>query len=131
MVQSTLMTSKIVWAGRVLTGLTGVFLLTGGINVSFVHSKDMLEGFTKFGYPAGAMLPIGIALLISSILYLIPRTCVLGAILLTGYLGGAVSTHVRAGDGLFPVPAILGAVIWLALFLRDERLRALLLTSAS
>ncbi len=72
--------------------------------------------------------PLGIVLLVCTLLYLIPRTPVLGAILLTGYLGGAVATHVRVGEGLFSIlfPIIFGVLIWLGLYLRDDRLRALL-----
>ena len=75
----------------------------------------------------GRRLPLGIVLLSCTVLYLVPRTAVLGAILLTGYLGGAVATHVRVGEGLFPVlfPVIMGLLVWGGLWLRDERVRAL------
>jgi hypothetical protein len=71
---------------------------------------------------------MGIVLLACTVLYLIPRTAILGVILLTGYLGGAVATHVRVGEGLFPVlfPVVFGALLWGGLWLRDERLRALI-----
>ncbi|MGH7964070.1 MAG: DoxX family protein, partial [Candidatus Binatia bacterium] len=74
------------------------------------------------------ILGLGIVLLACTVLYLIPRTSVLGAILLTGYLGGAVATHVRVEDGLFPVffPVIVGALLWGGLVLRDDRLRSLI-----
>ena len=74
------------------------------------------------------IVPLGIVLLTCTILYLVPRTAVLGAILLTGYLGGAVATHVRAGQGLFEIlfPVVFGALLWGGLVLRDERLRELL-----
>ena len=73
------------------------------------------------------ILPIGIVLLVCTVLNVIPRTCVLGAILLTGYLGGAVATQLRVGAGPFPIvfPIILGVLIWLGLYLREDRLRAL------
>lgn len=119
------MNKTMLWVGRVLSALPGIFLLTGGINVTFIHSKEMLEGFSKFGYPASAMTPIGITLLTSSLLYLIPQTCIFGAILLTAYLGGAVATHVHNSDGMFPIPIVVGILIWLGLYLRDDRLRAL------
>src|SRR3954471_18181635 len=77
------------WTGRVLTALTGFFLLTSGINVAFVRSPEVAEGFAKFGYSPSVMFGIGMAALIGAVLYLIPRTTVLGAIVLTGYLGGA------------------------------------------
>jgi len=82
------------------------------------------QGFVHFGYPEGALLPIAIVELASAILYAIPRTSVLGAILLTGYLGGATATHVRVGEP--PIIAIVvGIVVWLGVYLRDQRLRAL------
>ena len=112
--------------GRVLSGLAGAFMLTGGLNVAFVRSADLVEGFAKFGYQESAMVPIGLAALLGSVLYLIPRTAVFGAIVLTGYLGGAVATHVRINDPAFVGPLVVGILIWLGLFLRDERLRALL-----
>jgi ABC-type transport system involved in cytochrome c biogenesis permease component len=81
-----------------------------------------------FGYPESIILPLGIVLLACTVAYLIPRTSILGAILLTGYLGGAVATHVRAGDTLFSIlfPIILGVLIWGGLYLRDARLPALI-----
>lgn len=79
----------------------------------------------KFGYPPGSIAVLGAVELASALLFVIPRTSVLGAILVTGYLGGAVATHVRAGDG-FIAPLLLGVVAWGGLFLRDGRLRALL-----
>jgi hypothetical protein len=85
--------------------------------------KEMMGG--KFGYPPGAIVVLGAVELVCALLFVIPRTSVLGAILVTGYLGGAVATHVRAGDA-FVAPALLGVVAWGGLFLRDERLRALL-----
>ena len=118
--------NKMNWTGRVLSGVTGVFMLTSGINLAFVRSADVLKGFAQFGYPDYTILLIGIAALVGSVLYLVPRTAVLGAIVLTGYLGGAVATHVRVSDPTFVAPLIVGILIWVGLFLRDERLRALL-----
>ena len=120
------MSKKLIWTGRAISWLTGVFLLTSGINLLFVRSADLRESFAKFGYPESVLSPIGAAALVSALLYLIPRTSVLGAILLTGYLGGAVATHVRANDSMFPVPIVFGVLAWLGLFLRDQHLRALL-----
>jgi DoxX-like family len=114
------------WIGRILTGLTGFFLFTGGINMIFIRSADLREAMTKFGYPESALTGMGIAVLISALLYLIPQTAILGAVLLTGYLGGAVSTHVRAADGMAFAPVIFGGLVWLGIFLREPRLRALL-----
>ena len=90
------------------------------------------EPWTKaFGYPFDLLIPSGVLELVCLSIYVIPRTAVLGAILLTGYLGGAVATHVRVGDN-FALPAVLGVLVWLGLYLRDARLRALVpLTSVS
>jgi len=88
-----------------------------------------VEATVKLGYSATTIVPLGIVLLTCTVLYVIPRTSVLGAILLTGYLGGAVATHVRVGDPLFShvlFPVYLGVMIWLGLYLRDNRLRALM-----
>jgi hypothetical protein len=82
----------------------------------------------ELGYAEAVVLHLGVVLVACTILYLIPQTAVLGAILLTGYLGGAVATHVRAGQGPFEIlfPVVLGALLWGGLVLRDVRLRALL-----
>jgi hypothetical protein len=111
------------WTGWVLTVLISLFLAMGGVmNVS--GSEVAAEGLKKYGYPPGVVFPIGVVLLASVVLYLIPPTDVLGAILLTGYLGGAVNTHVRAAEPWF-LAAIFGVLVWLALYLRDARVGAL------
>jgi hypothetical protein len=86
----------------------------------------VVEAFAQLGYPLSVSIGLGVLELICLALYLIPRTSVLGAILLTGYLGGAVATQLRVGAGLFPLlfPAILGVLLWGALLLRDDRLRS-------
>jgi hypothetical protein len=100
-------------------------LLTSGINLAFLHSPEVRESFARFALPASLSLPIGILEFLCALIYVIPRTSVLGAILLTGYLGGATATHVRIGDPTFIVPVIVGVLIWGGLFLRDARLRSL------
>lgn len=117
---------KLLWAGRILSGLPTLFLLFDGIAKLF-KPVSVVEWTVKLGYPENVIFSLGIVLTLCTILYAIPRTAILGAILLTGYLGGAVATHVRAGDGLFPIcfPVIIGALLWGGLYLRDERLRAL------
>jgi hypothetical protein len=82
------------------------------------------QGFVHYGYPEGTFWRIILVEIACAIVYAIPRTSILGAILLTGYLGGAVSTHVRASEPFF-LPLIVGVVVWLGLYLRDQRLRAL------
>jgi hypothetical protein len=126
-IQTAAVSKKRLWAGRIMSGLPAVFLLVDGV-AKLVKPVPVVEGTIKLGYSESVILPLGIVLLASTIIYVIPRTAVLGAILLTGYLGGAVATHVRVGDPLFPVlfPVILGVLIWGGLYLRDERLRALI-----
>jgi DoxX-like family len=87
----------------------------------------VVEGTVQLGYRENVIIPLGVVLLACTILYLIPRTAILGAILLTGYLGGAVATHVRIGEVWFNIffPVILGALLWLGIYLPDGRLRRL------
>jgi DoxX-like family len=115
------------WAGLVISALPALFLLVDGA-MKLVKPAAVVEATVGLGYPENVIVPIGIVSLLSTILYLIPKTCVLGAILLTGYLGGAVATHVRAGEGLFSIvfPIIFGVLIWLGLYLRYDRLRTLI-----
>jgi hypothetical protein len=118
---------KGVYVGRALGGLV-VFLLAMDSIMKFFKPAVVVEGTLKLGLPEHLIVPLGVILLGSTILYAIPRTSVLGAVLLTGYLGGAVCTHLRVGDPLFShvlFPSYLGAVIWGALWLREARVRAL------
>ncbi|MEK6257563.1 MAG: DoxX family protein [Planctomycetota bacterium] len=115
---------KLIWAGRVVSALP-VLMLTMSAVMKLMKPAPFVEGFAKLGWPEDLALPLGIVELACTILYVIPQTSVLGAILLTGYLGGATATHVRVGDP-FIAPVIVGMVVWLGLFLRDARLRALL-----
>jgi hypothetical protein len=114
------------WASYVISGLAAIFLLLDG-GMKLFKPEPVVKATVELGYPESAIVPIGIVLVLSTILYLIPRTTVLGAILLTGYLGGAVATHVRAGSGAFPIvlPVILGIMLWGGLYLRDERVARL------
>ena len=117
---------RTLWAGRVISALPALFLLIDGI-MKLVKLPVVVEATVKLGYSETVIVGLGIVLLACTIIYLIPRTAVLGAILLTGYLGGAIATHVRVGDPLFTIifPVILGTMIWGGLYLRDERLRSL------
>jgi DoxX-like family len=113
------------WAGRILSGLA-VLLFAFSAFMKFSGPPEVAQMFTgKFGYPSGALLAIGILEVSCVLVYLIPRTAILGATLLTGYLGGAIATHVRVGDP-FVMPLILGIVVWAGLYLRDERVRSIL-----
>ena len=119
---------RTVWTGRIITGLPALFLLLDGVAKLF-KPRQVLEGTVKLGYSESVIIPLGIILIACTVLYLIPRTAVLGAILLTGYLGGAVATHVsRLGDGWFGVvfAVTFGVLLWLGLYLRDARIRELL-----
>ncbi|MEO7716729.1 MAG: DoxX family protein [Capsulimonas sp.] len=124
MTQAAPASKKALWTGRTLSGLTIVMLAMDGI-MKLVKPGPVVEAMAKLGYQDGVTMGIGVLLLVCTILYAIPRTAVLGAILLTGYLGGATASHVRVGEPPFPVifPEILGALIWGALLLRDARLR--------
>lgn len=115
------------WAGRVLGGLCALFLVFDGA-MKLVKPAFVVDATVNLGYGENTIVPLGAVLVVCTILYLIPSTTVLGAILLTGYLGGAVATHVRAGEGLFSIifPIIFGILLWLSLFLLDSRLRALI-----
>lgn len=118
---------KNLWIGRIVSGLPALFLLVDGA-MKLVKPAVVVEATTKLGYSESLIVPIGILLIVCTIIYLIPATSVLGAILLTGYLGGAVATHVRAAEDVFPIvfPIIFGALLWLGLYLHDTRLRALI-----
>ena len=116
------------WAGRVLSGLVVLFMVFDGA-IKVLRLPPAIEGTLSLGYPASVVFPLGIVVLICVLLYVIPQSSILGAILLTAYLGGAVATHVRVGNPLFShvlFPTYIGVLAWLGLFLRDERLRALI-----
>jgi hypothetical protein len=112
------------WAGWIVTVLLALFLLMDAV-MKLAKLPIVVETTVKLGYPENTILPVGIVLLACTVLYLIPRTAFLGAILLTGHLGGAVATHVHVGESLFSIifPIIIGVLIWGGLYLRDERLR--------
>jgi len=119
---------KGLWAGRILSGLVVLFLIPDAI-IKFIKPALVVDAFAHLGLPLSSSVTLGILLLTCTVLYAIPRTSVLGAILLTAYLGGAVATHLRVGDPLFShilFPTYLGVVLWLGLYLREERLRALI-----
>jgi len=126
-VQAVSLPAKGVWAGRIVSWLPALFLLLDGVAKLF-KPAPVIEGTVKLGYSESVIIPLGIVLIVCAVLYLIPRTAVLGAILLTGYLGGAVATHVRAADGAFGIvfAVAIGVLLWLGIYLRDARLRALL-----
>lgn len=110
-----------------MSGLPALFLLFDGAMKLF-KPPFVVEATVKLGYPESTIVGIGVVLLVSTVLYLVPRTAILGAVLLTGYLGGAVATHVRVEAGLFDIvfPVFFGALLWGGLWLRDRRLQELL-----
>ena len=115
---------KALWIGWILGMLPMPLMLFSGI-MKFIMPADAVKSFADLGWPVRLALALGILELACTILYLIPRTAVLGAILLTGYMGGAIATHVRIGEP-FWMQATIGVLFWLGLYLRDPRLRALI-----
>lgn len=114
---------KALWAGRIISAIP-VLMLTFSAVLKFARPPAVMEGFAHLQLPARLAIPLGILELACAIIYAIPRTAVLGAILVTGYLGGAILTHLRIGDPFWS-PIVLGVLPWIGLYLRDPRLRAL------
>jgi hypothetical protein len=115
---------KIVWAGRVISGLVALpFLLSAFLK--FKDGPEVMQGIAHLGIPESMVGPLAILELTCVVVYLIPATAVLGAILLTGYIGGAMCTHWRVGDPFF-VHIVLGILVWLGLYLRETRLKELI-----
>jgi len=115
------------WAGRVMTALPVLFLLFDSV-IKLIRIDPVVQSFTELGYPVDLAVGIGIVELVCLLVYLIPRTSLLGAILLTGYLGGAVATHVRVGSPWFThvlFPIYVAGLLWGGIYLREDRLRAL------
>lgn len=116
------------WTGRVLSALAVLFLLFDAIG-KLLKPDAVVKGTTELGWPVSVITTLGIIQVVCLIAYLIPRTSVLGAILWTGYLGGAIATHLRLGNPLFThilFPTYIAAFLWGGLWLRDRRLRALI-----
>jgi hypothetical protein len=119
--------NKQLWGGRVMSTLPAIFLLADGAGKLF-KPVPVVEATKQLGYPESVITGLGLVLLASTLLYLMPRTAILGAVLLTGYLGGAIATHVRVSAPFFNIifPAIFGALLWGGLWLRDRRLQEVL-----
>lgn len=115
---------KMLWAGYILSALPALLLLFSGV-MKLVKPPEVVEGFKHLGYPDRLALAIAILEIACTILYLIPRTAILGAILVTAYMGGAVTSHLRIGEPFF-TQVILGMLAWGGLYFRDARLRALI-----
>jgi hypothetical protein len=123
--QTASVSKTMLWAGRIISALPVLLMVFGGV-FGVLKPAVAVPGFLHYGYPEKVFLPICILEITCAIVYAIPRTSVFGAILLTGYLGGATATHVRVGDPLFFMPVVLGVLIWGGLYLRDDRLRKLI-----
>ena len=115
---------KIVWGGRVISVLASLMFAMSSF-MKFKGGAEVTQGMAHLGLPESLMMPLAILEISCVVVYLIPATSVLGAILLTGYMGGAICTHLRVGDP-FVVQIALGIVIWLGLYLRENRLKALI-----
>ncbi len=125
---STSISKPALWTGRILTGLVLLFLAMD-ITLKFMGVPEVAQAMTQLGWPVTSAVPLAVLLLICGLLYAIPKTAVLGAVLLTGYLGGAIATHVRINDPLFThtlFGVYVGVLMWLGLWLRDPALRALM-----
>jgi uncharacterized membrane protein YphA (DoxX/SURF4 family) len=115
--------SKVVWTGRVISALaTFVFLLSAFMKLK--GGPELKQGFDHLGIPESMAIPLALLEITCVVIYAIPATSVLGAILLAGYMGGAICTHWRVGDP-FVVQIVLGILVWLGLFLREDRLKGL------
>jgi hypothetical protein len=124
---ATTTSRKSLWVSRVIGGVAVLFLTMDAL-MKLLQMPVAVQGSAKIGFNAHTVFILGVIQTVALVLYLVPRTAVLGAILWTGYLGGAVATHVRLADPLFShilFPTYVGAMLWAALWLRDQRVRAL------
>jgi DoxX-like family len=122
--QSAPTSKKMLWAGWVIGTLPALLLIASAVG-KLTKADAVVEGFTAMGWNPDLARGLGVVELLCAIIYLVPQTSVLGAILLTGYMGGAIATHVRLGEAIY-TQTILGVLFWLGLYLRDARIRALL-----
>lgn len=123
--QSAPVSRVALWIGRVISALPVLMLIMSAV-MKLLRPPEVVEGFSKLGWGEDLALTLAILELFCAVLYVIPPTAVLGAILVTGYLGGAIATHVRIYDSSFVTALILGVLVWLGLYLREPRLRALI-----
>jgi hypothetical protein len=123
--QGGAVSKTMLWTGRIMSAIPVLITLMASV-MKLVRAPAVVEGVAHTGFSPGLIVPIGILELVCVVVYVIPRTAVLGAILLTGLLGGATVTTLRIGDPTFPLPVVLGMMAWGGLYLRDPRLRALI-----
>ena len=116
------------WAGHIISAVAWIFMLVDGV-MKLVKPPVVVKATTQLGYAETVISGIGVTLLICTIVYMVPRSAPVGAVLLTGYLGGAVASNLRAGEPMFNLvfPILMGAFVWGGLWLRDERVRGMLL----
>jgi len=114
-----------IWTGRIVSAVPSLMLLFSAA-LKFAKPAAVAQGVARFGYPESLLFTIAVLEAVSCVVYLIPRTAVLGAILMTGYLGGATATNLRVGDPSYAMTVFLGICVWGGLFFRDERIRALI-----
>src|SRR5581483_1304773 len=112
------------WTGYIMSALPVLMLVMSAVT-KFLKPKPVVDGFNQMGWSLDLATPLGIVELVCTVLYLIPRTSVLGAILITGYLGGATAATLRSGQSFIP-PVVLGILVWGGLFMRDRRIRAMI-----
>lgn len=115
---------KMLWTGRILSALPSMLLLMSAV-MKWMQPPAMVQGLGHYGWTASLAFKLGFVEFACTVLYCIPRTSILGAILLTGFLGGATATVVRVGDS-FVMPVLMGVLVWGGLYLRDTRVRALI-----
>jgi len=123
--QALSVSKKQLWAGRIISALPVLLLLFSGV-MKLLKPTPVLQGFAHYGYPKSLIVVIGILEIACTLVYVIPQSSYLGAILMTAYLGGATASNVRVGDPSYFATVILGVLVWAGLYLRDARLRALL-----
>ncbi len=123
--QTAPVSKKQLWAGRIISALPVLLLLFSGV-MKLLKPAPVVQGFAHYGYPESLIVVIGILEIACTLVYVIPQTSYLGAILMTAYLGGATASNVRVGDPSYFVTVILGVLVWAGLYLRDPRLRAFL-----
>jgi hypothetical protein len=116
---------KIVWVGRVISAIPVLFMVFSAV-LKFLRLAPVVQGMVRFGYPDDLLFLLGVLEFLSCVVYVIPRTAVLGAILMTGYLGGATASNVRIGDPSYIMTVVLGVMVWGGLFFREPRVRALI-----
>jgi hypothetical protein len=122
--QSPLVSKKLLWTGRIMSAVPVLMLIMSAV-MKLAKPQPVVDGFVHLGFPLSMVAGLGILELLCTAVYLVPATSILGAILLTGYMGGATVTTLRVGDAYYG-PVILGIMVWGGLYLRDPRLRALL-----